>query len=487
MTTPRMPDRISLVAWLRSTDVVALSALIVLTLAFGKDFSKLGSGGIFATEVAMVAVATAVIARLGARRGALAVERLPLTPLLAFWALGAFAAGRGLANYGLTKVEYDIGMFEYSALVLLVALVVDSRERLRFVLNAFACGCIAGILLSAMDRWLSDGIWPVPGPTPSGLLTLMISFYFAWVVARLSQRVPTARFHVPVLLLGLLLLHLDERRTAWLAILLLIPVMALFVHRRSVLQMAALGIAVFVTAGVVAQFAPTGTLGPAKQSAAAAQQSNGGGAPPARQQSIGRELSGTFGGSDQTEQGANANWRLDFWRFALRRSFQNPAGVGFGRPMEFRWGGRRYDFRANNPTDQENVSGPHNDFVHFAYRMGWPALIAVFALIGIAVARVVPWLKKPARGTESAAAAVALVSMLLVSIVFASLNDALKTPYLGIFFWILLGLLFVFPWLAPQPSAAALDGAHVEVPADPPLERAGNGRRRDPAPAGKHT
>jgi O-antigen ligase len=291
-----------------------------------------------------------------------------------------------------------------------------------------------------------------------------------------------------MLLLGLVLLHLDERRTAWLAILVLIPLLALLAHRRPTMRTAVVGVVVFLAAGVLAQFAPSGTLGPAESgdTATAPSDEEGGGRGGAGDQGVGNELRGTFGASDDTEQGQNANWRLDIWKFGLEESVINPAGVGFGRPMAFEWHGQRYDFRTGNPNEEHDVTGPHNDWVHFAYRMGWPALIAVFALIGIAVARVRPWLHRRARGTEDAAAAIALVGMLTSAVVFASLNDALKTPYMGIFLWILLGLMFVFPWLAREPSGPALDGTHVEVPADAPLERASNGRRRDPATAGEH-
>ena len=478
-----MSDRVRLASWLQRTDVAVLAALVALTLAFGKGFSKVGAGGIYVTEVLIFVAGVAAVARLGARRGwSLASERVPATALLTFWALGAFALARGLADYGVGNVKYDVGMFEYSVLIPLVVLAVDSRDRLSLMLNAFGYGCVAGIVLSAMDRWLGDAVWPVTGPVPSALLTMMISFYFAWVVARLTQGVPTARFHLPLLLLGLVLLQLDERRTAWLAILLLIPLLSVTAQRLPSLRVAAIGGAVFLIAGVLAQVAPTGTIGSAEPGETPAQTADS----PGGKQSVGGELRGTFS-NDDSGQSSNADWRLDIWGFALENSVKNPAGVGFGRPMKFVWGGQGYDFRTGDPELVEfDVTGPHNDFVHYAYRMGWPALIAVIALVAIAVSRVWPWLRRSARGTEEAASAIALTAMLVTAIVFASLNDALKTPYMGIFFWVLLGLMLVFPWLVRERSATPLDGAHVEVPADAPLEGAGNGRRRDPAAAGEH-
>ena len=162
---------------------------------------------------------------------------------------------------------------------------------------------------------------------------------------------------------------------------------------------------------------------------------------------ITREFSGVLSGAGSPE-GDNASWRLDFWAFALEETAKTPLfGHGFGRPMRFVWNGERYDFRNGDPENHIDVAGPHNEFVHITYRMGALGIGALLALIAIAAYGTLRLLRSGDLRMADRTATTALAGIFASATVLAAMNDALKGPFMAIFFWTALAALLIAPRL----------------------------------------
>ena len=114
--------------------------------------------------------------------------------------------------------------------------------------------------------------------------------------------------------------------------------------------------------------------------------------------------------------------------------------------------------------------------------MGWLGLIAALAILAVAVRRVWPWVSQSVAANRDRTLVVTAFAMLAAVAAMAGFNDALKTPYMGPFFWVLVGLLLVVPYVLRRPAEAVgsddgLDRTDVHMPTDPALEGAGSGRR----------
>lgn len=167
------------------------------------------------------------------------------------------------------------------------------------------------------------------------------------------------------------------------------------------------------------------------------------------------ELTASF---RESSQQANARWRLAFWSFMLEESARRPFfGVGFGRPSNFEWEGIRYDRRTGNPEDPFDVSGPHNSFVNLLYRTGLPGLLALVAIMLLAVTRLVPFTRR--LSGDDKAVAIWLLAALAATTVVASFTVALEGPFMGIFFWAILGLALIAPQVLGRPPAGSNGGS----------------------------
>ena len=86
---------------------------------------------------------------------------------------------------------------------------------------------------------------------------------------------------------------------------------------------------------------------------------------------------------------ANSRWRLDYWRFLIRKSAHEPVlGAGFGRPDAFHWNGLVYDARTGSGSEFD-FTPPHNSFVNIFHRMGLLGLLPLIWLMLVAMFRVV--------------------------------------------------------------------------------------------------
>lgn len=138
----------------------------------------------------------------------------------------------------------------------------------------------------------------------------------------------------------------------------------------------------------------------------------------------------------------NMRWRLAFWRYMLHRSARHPvAGVGFGMPADFVWRGVHYDARRDE-SDVNDVTPPHNSFVNLIFRTGLLGGIPFFVLLGIAITRLGRALRS-ASTPEERRRLVSLAAIGAFIVVVAGFNGVLEGPFMGIFYWVVLGLLLL--------------------------------------------
>lgn len=423
-------------------DLVVLAALLALTAALGRAFSRLGVGEtLFITEVLLVAVIALLLVRLGVPTAWHQLRaRVPLALLGAFWLLGAIAAVRGLQAFDLSLVTEDIGIAEYSVLLPLVALVVSDRRRLELLAKALLIGSVAALVVFlAHSIALRAGGGGAPFSMPAGAFGMYISFFVIWIAARAVNGIRVPRWELALAAVGLFGMWLTDQRSVWLVALLAgVGVVALAPRKRILAAAAGLGATAAVTFALYLALSdafpiPQGTT-------------SGGVAEQQPTQPV-EEIGGIAGG--ESEEGANVEWRLSYWKELARRSASNPStaaiGVGFGEPLAFTWAGKKYDFRDGDPAAQMDVGGPHNSFVAIMHRMGVPALLAVLGILAVAAWRALPLLREDRLPASRRAELVAILGVLLSTIAIAGFNEALKGPFLGMFFWVALALLLVYP------------------------------------------
>jgi O-Antigen ligase len=155
----------------------------------------------------------------------------------------------------------------------------------------------------------------------------------------------------------------------------------------------------------------------------------------------------TFNPNDTSGSSANASWRVAIWGYMVRKWLHEPAlGVGFGRPTNFLWGGILYDSRRGSGS-WADVTGPHNSFIDILFREGIFAILALLALVFVAARRVIAT-RTAAGDSRLSAALIAIAALFAFTVAISSLNVALEGPYMGIYFWTLLGLFLVVPQFA---------------------------------------
>jgi O-antigen ligase len=157
------------------------------------------------------------------------------------------------------------------------------------------------------------------------------------------------------------------------------------------------------------------------------------------------KFSSVFGGSSSSAR--NVQWRLAIWGFMLRKTAHDPVfGVGFGRPTNFRWRGTVYDARNISTSDPTYSTPPHNSFVNLLFRTGALGLLSLLALVGVALVRVWRVLTSPLRPFDRAMV-IGSTAAFVMAAGTACFSVALEGPYMGMVFWIFLGLMLILPKL----------------------------------------
>lgn len=122
---------------------------------------------------------------------------------------------------------------------------------------------------------------------------------------------------------------------------------------------------------------------------------------------------------------ANIDWRLLSWYEVFNGILDQPLGHGFAT----------WDFLF---TSFDPLTGSHNSFLDLCYRVGVPGLLIFLALPILLIVSVRQRVQRT--GASAQLLLVCICACTMALLVYASFNVVLETPYMSIFFWILMGL-----------------------------------------------
>ena len=437
-----------------------LAALVLATAAFGRPFSKLGVPELhlYVTEVAIVVTVVLAFARCGFRG---VLERLRrvgvLIPLLLLWLAGAVATVRGLANYGMGNVVHDVALVEYSVFVPLVAVVVDNETRARLFMHVLVMAGLAATVAFAVVYFV-DPFGPLgPLENPSVAVGVYLSLLILTVAALVAHGRKPSPVEIFMAVAALVLLALPATRANIVALVAALAALFILAPRRTTAAVVAgASLAISLLGGALPDVTDIGNRNLPQAAEVARRTDEAGkatapGRPTGPGESLAEATRETF--VEGTPESSNARWRLAYWTYLLAQVPEHPVfGAGFGKPTDFHWHGETYDAR-NDPSSIFNVTPPHNSFVNLLYRTGLLGALAFVWLVAVAVWRVLSTLRARPQ-TEERVRLVALSCMFVFMGVAASLSGALEGPFMGIFFWIVLGLLLVLPRLTEAPDGA---------------------------------
>ena len=361
-TTPPLLTELS--AWARALrgagpDLLALAALIVLTAGLGPTFSLLAIDGrvLHVTEVAMIGVLILALRRLGLRASMeIWRRRLPMIALLVLWMAGAVAFLRGLNDFSVSQLVYDLRLLEYSLLLPIVVLVVDSRERMSLLTRALVLGGLAGTISFGLTVLIARTFGSVPLLSDQegeiGMAGLYASLFAVWIAACIANGVRVTRAQLALGFFALVLIGLTDKRVAWVAILAALWLVAALGPPGKRLRPALGALATVAVAGVVA-FGIEYTLGEPGQKKLEIHSEQTEGAPGGTQ--LSRELSGLVG--NEGVESSNVGWRLAYWGELIERTADQPLlGAGFG-PARFLGTVRNTTF-APTPRSTRGTTSP---------------------------------------------------------------------------------------------------------------------------------
>ena len=444
--------------WLRrNADISILSGLLLLTATFGRPFSKVGLGGLlYVSEVAIVTVAVAALARVGLRHALQRVcETIPVTLLVLLWLAGAVAALRGLSEHTFREVIQDIGLVEYSIFLPLVAVVVDTRERLHVLMRVLLAAGIAATFAFAVVANAAPGAALGTEHNPTAAVGIYLSLAMLIVAARVIHG-----FRVHPVLLGAaaaaaVLMSVTVTRGVTVAALTALVVLVTLAPRGHRVHAVGLGLvlAMLVVFGSDPYHAAKTRIEGPLSSPPAVDTTT----PPAvdtTTPTVTAAIRESFDPTSPSGMNANVRWRISYWKFVIEESAERPLlGTGFGHAANFRWSNILYDARVGNAADPNDVTPPHNSFLNVLYRTGLLGFIPLVTLVGVALWRTARELRRPL-SRERRALLVGLACLLAFVLVIANFNVALEGPYMGMFFWTILSLLL----LAPRGATREADG-----------------------------
>lgn len=467
----------SLATFKANPDLAVIAGLLLLTALFSRGFSQaIQIGPFYVTELAMGISGLIALVRLRLTGTVTALRRLPLIALAIIWLAGAWATARGLRDYTFSFVSDDIGLVDYSLLLPLFAMVVFDRER-HEAMFAVLVGCgfvgiigFAATFIADNVTGRADALFPLQGQAAGLYMGLAVS----WIAARLTHGVPTPKWLVALLPVTLVLMGLTTQRSVWIIVILSLGAVVALAPPTVRVRAGIWAVVGFLATFAIAigvQEAVNSTLGgvagrtetspvtdgttPVADSGGGDEGGGGGG----ESQSV-KEVTSLGGGS--SAEADNVRWRLAYWKELLGRVPSDPiAGIGFGQPAAFVWNDRKYDFRDGDPGTGLDVAGPHNSFVSFVYRLGIPAFLALLFVLFVALRNVWRAIRRGV-ATGERVALVSLVAMLGGGVGVSLFNESLTGPFLGMFFWIPLAMLLIWP-------ATRGSGGEPAEPAGSPL------------------
>jgi exopolysaccharide biosynthesis polyprenyl glycosylphosphotransferase len=443
----------------RHGDIGILSALLLMTAMFGRPFSKVGVGGVlYVTEVAILLVAVLAIARVGVRSALHRVrEAVPVTLLALLWIAGAVAALRGLAQHDFRDVIQDIGLVEYSIFLPLVAVVVDTRERLYALVRVLLVAGIAAMVVFAVIENAAPGSALGTEHNPTAAVGIYLALAMLIVAARFSHGLAVNPLLLVTAAAAAVLMSVTVTRGVMVAALVALAVLVAFGARGHRVRAAsiALVLALLVVFGSDPYQAAKSRVERALSPPPAVDTST----PPGVDTStptVTAAIRESFDPTSPSGMNANVRWRIAYWKFVIEQSAERPLlGTGFGHAANFRWSNILYDARVGDAADPNDVTPPHNSFLNVLFRTGLLGLLPLVSLVGVAIWRTLRSLRRPL-SVERRALLVGFVSLFAFVLVIANFNVALEGPYMGMFFWTILAVLL----LAPRGATREANGVH---------------------------
>jgi O-antigen ligase len=121
----------------------------------------------------------------------------------------------------------------------------------------------------------------------------------------------------------------------------------------------------------------------------------------------------------------NIEWRLLSWYEVFDAVRDRPFGHGFST-----W---EFLFTAADP-----LTGSHNSFLDLCYRVGIEGLVLLLAMPFVLLKRTRSIIAKT--GAEAHVPLITVCACMIAFLIYASFNVVLETPYMSIYFWVLLGI-----------------------------------------------
>ena len=392
--------------------------LIIGTISFGREFSylgiRIGETNVYVTELVLIATWVLVFLRKAIIKEML-FKNSPLNLLFLFYyAIGLLCLFRGIFDFGLEAVRHSVIVYYSLFYFLILELVTDTHQLERFLKYSLLASTVALLVIFynfASGLGFQTSTEVIRYGANIGALSLAFCFFF-WLSLSIFKVKSKAKsflnIFVPLQIFAAV--FLIQHRSLLLAMMGgLVFVFALInkARRFKYIVFALCGLLLILSidyfAGVLsANILVKGTL----------------------------ERASTI---LTPKEEPNSLHRMAMWSEVLDRTTEKPLwGEGFGPPFSMFFGSRFYDY-------SENRLLPHNSFVWILNRMGMIGfgifffLILTFYLIAIRA-------YKSMNPGKFKAYLLALMSCHVCISIYAFFNVVLEGPYMGIFFWIIMGL-----------------------------------------------
>ncbi|MCK4428559.1 MAG: O-antigen ligase family protein [candidate division Zixibacteria bacterium] len=392
--------------------------LIVGTMSFGRQFSHLGIRieeiTVYVTELVLIATWVLIFLRKVVTKEML-FKKSPLNLLFLFYyAIGLLCLLRGLPDFGMEALRHSVIVYYSLFYFLILELVTDTHQLERFLKYSLIASVVALLVIfynfaSGVGLTTSTGVVRYGANTQA--LSLAFCFFF-WLSLSIFKIKCKAKSFLKILIPFQIFaaLFLIQHRSLPLAMIGgLVFIFALINKTRTFkyIVLALCGFLLILSIDYLTGILSTNIL-----------------------------LKDTLTRASTIltpEEDPNSLHRLAMWGEVLNRTARKPlVGEGFGAPFSIFFGSKSYDY-------SERRLHPHNSFLWILNRMGIVGFGILFFLILKFYSSAIKAYKSMSPG-KSKAYLLALMSCHVCICIFAFFNVVLEGPFMGIFFWIIMGL-----------------------------------------------
>ncbi|OAI55275.1 hypothetical protein AYO48_04030 [Gaiella sp. SCGC AG-212-M14] len=378
--------------------------IMALTTLFGRDFAHLGVGPLYALDIALVVLAALALPEILAQaRGAPGVS-LVLLGLIAL----------ALAKVVLAGASAEALRHSVLGIYALWAFVGFAIVRLNLVSSVAKAiiwgGAVTAVPYALVVFYPANVFTSNVTPRYIGAAGSLYAAYFLLGLLFAPQLAPRRK---PVLLCLVAIAILDiaagEVRSVWVAIpiALAVAVGVTRVDARLIGRLGTLGVALIAGLAIASVAAPT------------------------RVDALATEATSIYNHGGATASDANARWRVTAAQDAISRIENHPAfGVSLDAPSAYH----------TNSDGTISTADIHNSFIDLVLRLGLVGGVCVL-VFQLAVIQSARRIARRAASDTSAALATWLLSCQLLTGVHALFTVVLEGPYMGLFYWMLGGVL----------------------------------------------